>query len=82
MQQKPIGARGRRLEKLHLFLVCEGQTEPLVISSIDDVMNYSDPTIHGALLKAALVCAGVVQGNCQQDLSEQLEKVWVIILWF
>lgn len=60
------------------MLVCEGQTEPLVISSIDDVMNYSDPTTHGALLKAALVCAGVVQ-NSQQELSQQLEKVELII---
>ena len=80
LQQKPIGARGRRLENFQLVLVCEGQTEPLVISSIDDVMNYSDPTTHGALLKAALVCAGVVQKDCQKDLSQQLEKVELIVL--
>lgn len=72
--EKPIGARGRRLEKFQLVLVSEGQSEPLVISSIDQLMDYNNPTAPGALLKAALICAGVVQGGCRHDLSQQLEK--------
>ncbi|KAI9560787.1 hypothetical protein GHT06_011739 [Daphnia sinensis] len=72
--EKPIGARGRRLEKFQLVLVSEGQSEPLVISSIDQVMDYNNPTAPGALLKASLICAGVVQGDCRQDLPQQLEK--------
>lgn len=57
------------------MLVSEGQSEPLVISSIDQLMDYNNPTAPGALLKAALICAGVVQGGCRHDLSQQLEKV-------
>ncbi len=73
--KKPIGARGRRLEKFELILVSEGQSEPLIISSVEEVMNYSNPIVPGALLKAALVCAGVVREDCQLNLSQQLEKV-------
>lgn len=60
---------------MQIVLVSEGQSEPLIISSMEDVMNYSNPTMPGALLKAALVCAGVVQPDCGLDLSQQLEKV-------
>ena len=53
----------------------EGQSDPLVITSVEEIMNYSNPTAPGALLKAALVCAGVVREDCQLSLSQQLEKV-------
>lgn len=76
--KKPIGARGRRTDKLQIVLVSEGQSEPLIITSMEDIMNYSNPTVPGALLKAALVCAGVVQPDCGLDLPHQLEKVFKI----
>lgn len=76
--QKPIGVKGRRVEKHHIILVSDGQTEPLIISTVDEVMSYSNPSVPGALLKAALVCAGVVREDIDEELSKQLEKVFLV----
>lgn len=38
-------------------------------------MNYSNPTEPGALLKAALVCAGVVKLDNHENLATQLAAV-------
>lgn len=76
--QKPIGARARRLNRPELVLVSEGQSEPLVITSLDDLMSYTNPTAPGALLKATLVCAGVVRNDIHQDFAQQLQEVRLI----
>lgn len=63
------------MEQFKLVLSSD-QFEPLIITSLDDVMNYNNPSAPGALLKVALVCAGVVRKDSKLDFKQQLLKVY------
>ncbi len=63
------------MEQFKLVLSSD-QFEPLIITSLDDVMNYNNPSAPGALLKVALVCAGVVRKDSKLDFKQQLLEVY------
>ena len=63
------------MEQFQLVLSSD-QFEPLIITSLDDVMNYNNPSAPGALLKVALVCAGVVRKDSKLDFKQQLLEVY------
>ena len=65
------------MEQFKLVLSSD-QFEPLIITSLDDVMNYNNPSAPGALLKVALVCAGVVRKDSKLDFKQQLLEVYLI----
>lgn len=64
-----------RIKEHQLVLVSEGQSDPLIITSLREVLDYSNPSLTGALLKATLVCAGIVRPDSELDLAEQLDQV-------
>lgn len=72
--QKPIGAKARRLHKPHIVitLLHDLAAEKVEITSIEDLLDYSQPGARGALLKACLVGSGVVEIDSKNKLSEQL----------
>lgn len=77
--QKPIGARARRIEELEIVLgFMENKAERLVITSLEQLFDYTNPVSLGALLKVALVSAGIVQQQSHLDLQQQLQKVSVL----
>ena len=73
--KRPIGATGRRIADLQLVLISEGQSEPFILTNLEQVFNYTNPTAPGALLKAALVCAGVVRADSPLNFQDQLREV-------
>lgn len=77
--QKPIGVRARRIEELEIVLgFMENKAERLVITSLEQLFDYTNPVSLGALLKVALVSAGIVQQQSHLDLQQQLQKVSVL----
>lgn len=77
--QKPIGARARRIEEPEIVLgFMENKAERLVITSLEQLFDYTNPVSLGALLKVALVSAGIVQQQSHLDLQQQLQKVSVL----
>lgn len=73
--KKPVGAKVRRLETPEIVLVLSGQDERetrIVCSDLDDLRSYNQPLSPGALLKAALVVAEIVDLQSPLSLAEQL----------
>ncbi|KAK8762963.1 hypothetical protein V5799_034428 [Amblyomma americanum] len=73
--QKPIGAKARRLHdrpQIVITLLHDLVPEKIEITSIEDLLDYSQPGARGALLKACLVGSGVVEIDSKNKLSEQL----------
>ena len=76
--QRPIGARARIIDEPVLRLrLCTSSEDAnpaeILCVSLSDLADYSKPKSQGALLKAAVVCCGVVQiGDTEPELSEQL----------
>ncbi|CAB1121170.1 FK/GFPP [Ectocarpus sp. CCAP 1310/34] len=62
--EKPIEARCERIEAARVELVCVGRegtmTSRTVCSSLEDFSDFCVPHAPAALLKAALICAGIV----------------------
>ncbi|CAM9296426.1 unnamed protein product [Ectocarpus sp. 12 AP-2014] len=62
--EKPIEARCERIEAASVELVCVGRegtvTSRTVCSSLEDFSDFCVPHAPAALLKAALICAGIV----------------------
>jgi fucokinase len=53
----------------------EGQVvERIEVTDLSHMLDYSQPHAPGALMKAAFVCAGVVEVRSSQSLAEQLSK--------
>ncbi|XP_068943745.1 L-fucose kinase isoform X2 [Petaurus breviceps papuanus] len=74
--QRPIGARARRITQPELRLSIgthsgEVFTE-LVCQSLEDLQDYCQPHAPGALLKAAFICAQIVQIHSPKSLQTQL----------
>ncbi|ESO90992.1 hypothetical protein LOTGIDRAFT_217536 [Lottia gigantea] len=75
--KRPIGARVRRLAEpiLKLNIVGnQGETMTVICSELSDMEGYCQPHSPGALLKAAFICADVIQLPSDLTLKEQLEK--------
>ncbi|XP_077982248.1 L-fucose kinase-like isoform X2 [Glandiceps talaboti] len=75
--KKPMGAKCRKIEDLHLVLVLG--TDPtnqvrLVCRELSDLADYNNPTSPGALLKAAFVCAEVITLPSDTSLKQQLSE--------
>ena len=81
MCQKPIGARARRIEELVLVIYSD-KSERIVITSSEQLFDYSNPMLPGALLKAALVCTGIVQQHSRLSFQQQLQEVSVVLFTF
>ncbi|GBM90595.1 L-fucose kinase, partial [Araneus ventricosus] len=72
--KKPIGSRAFRTREPYITLKIGLReiTQVIVIKDMKDVLNYDQPNAQGALLKAALICANIVDVNCEKSLEEQL----------
>lgn len=72
----PIKAVAERIAEPMLVLVqCAGDgsvVEELEVTQLLHLADYSQPHAPGALLKAAFVCAGIVEYPSQTSLKEQL----------
>ncbi|CAL1279495.1 unnamed protein product [Larinioides sclopetarius] len=72
--KKPIGSRAFRTREpcITLKIGLGEMTQVIVIKDMKDILNYDQPNAQGALLKAALICANIVNVNCEKSLEEQL----------
>ncbi|XP_051830582.1 L-fucose kinase [Antechinus flavipes] len=74
--QRPIGAKARRIIEPELRLstgTCSGEVfTELVCRSLEDLQDYCQPHAPGALLKAAFICAQIVQLSSPKSLQTQL----------
>ncbi|XP_064467245.1 L-fucose kinase-like isoform X2 [Ornithodoros turicata] len=61
--KRPIGAKARRLDKLHIILklLHNNIMEEIVIENIEGLLDYNQPGACGALLKACLIGADIVR---------------------
>ena len=50
------------------------ELENLTLTKLSHLSDYSQPHAPGALLKAAFICAGVVEYPSSVSLEEQLQK--------
>ena len=73
--KRPIGARGRRIDEMKLVLGSTNFSQPLSITSIEQLDNITDPSTPGALIKAALLAAKVIDTKSGADLPTQLKNV-------
>lgn len=78
--RRPIGARARRILEPELCLAVGPQQDEMamkiVCRSLDDLQDYCQPHAPGALLKAAFICAGIVDVHSKLSLSEQLLRTF------
>ncbi|XP_026570118.1 L-fucose kinase isoform X1 [Pseudonaja textilis] len=78
--RRPIGAQARRIATPELQLIStsgslEGEVVvELVCRDLEDLKDYCQPHMPGALLKAALVCTHIVNLLSPQTLREQLQE--------
>ncbi|XP_052816143.1 L-fucose kinase-like [Mya arenaria] len=72
--KRPIGAKSRRIKEPKLVLVLHGSTEAkeVVCTELSDLSDYYQPHSPGALLKAAFVCAELVDLTSDKSLTDQL----------
>lgn len=74
--KRPIGAKTRRIPEPRLVLVIHGSSDQkeVICQDTADLADYYNPHTPGALLKAAFVCAEIVDLKSSQSLKEQLES--------
>eukprot|EP00043_Microstomoeca_roanoka_P014311 m.141571 g.141571 ORF g.141571 m.141571 type:complete len:1080 (+) comp15983_c0_seq1:70-3309(+) len=74
--EKPIVVKCCRTPELRIRFVLEDSSTPQIIeiTELSEVANYAQPQASGALLKAALCCAGVVDVTSSSSLQEQLRQ--------
>lgn len=73
---KPILVACRRIHQNCIRLVLHQDTlHTLTLTSLKDLSDYTQPHASGALFKAALCCAGVVDLMSSDPLSTQLQNV-------
>ncbi|XP_010642728.1 L-fucose kinase isoform X1 [Fukomys damarensis] len=74
--RRPIGARARCIPEPELWLAVGSRQDEkavkIVCQSLDDLQDYCQPHAPGALLKAAFICAGIVDVRSELPLHEQL----------
>ncbi|XP_067928995.1 L-fucose kinase-like [Watersipora subatra] len=73
---KPIGCDMRRIRENKIVLVLNSTSDssPITIKHLDGLRDYCQPQVPGALLKAALICAKVVDLDSEQSLDQQLSS--------
>uniref|UniRef100_A0A2K5SIG0 L-fucose kinase n=1 Tax=Cebus imitator TaxID=2715852 RepID=A0A2K5SIG0_CEBIM len=78
--RRPIGARARRILEPELWLAVGPQqdemTVKIVCRSLADLRDYCQPHAPGALLKAAFICAGIVDVHSELQLRKQLLRTF------
>lgn len=83
--KKPIGAKVRRIPDQHLQLhVGSGFAKSvLILKEIEDLADYNQPHAPGALLKAALYCAKVVDPDSalHTQLKEKYDGGFEMAVW-
>ncbi|XP_028392765.1 L-fucose kinase-like [Dendronephthya gigantea] len=74
--KKPIGAKVRKIHELQLLLVIGNGKDAirLTVNKISDLQNYSKPNAPGALLKAAVCCANIIDLTSSKTLQQQLKE--------
>lgn len=74
--KKPIGAKAQRIREPSIVLKIglDELSSELVIEDVKDLLDYDQPNAEGALLKAAIICADIVNINSDLPLWEQLLK--------
>ncbi|XP_064610503.1 L-fucose kinase-like [Liolophura sinensis] len=75
--KRPIGAKVRRIPEPVLILVIRGEGSDfttVTVRHLSDLKDYNQPHAQGALLKAAFICANIIQYPCPYSLDEQLRK--------
>ncbi|XP_052231243.1 L-fucose kinase-like isoform X2 [Dreissena polymorpha] len=72
--KRPIGAKSRRIPDPKLVLVIHGggEQKEVVCQELSDLMDYFQPHSPGALLKAAFLCAEIVDLDSSTTLRDQL----------
>ncbi|XP_074055473.1 L-fucose kinase isoform X2 [Macrotis lagotis] len=75
--RRPIGARARRIAEPELRLSTGTRSgevfTKLVCQNLEDLQDYCQPHAPGALLKAAFICAQIVQLPSSESLQTQLQ---------
>jgi len=74
---RPIGAMVRRLPELEVVLVLlgqEGRESRIVCRQLEEMLTYNQPLTPGALLKAAVIVAEVIDIKSPLSLAEQLQQ--------
>jgi fucokinase len=71
--KKPVGARARRIDDLKIILHVQDDAV-LVITDLEDLRDYNQQYVPGALLKAALICAGIAVLPSDDPLDIQLRQ--------
>lgn len=46
--------------------------QEIKLTQMKDILNYDQPNAQGALLKAALICANIIDVHSKESLAEQL----------
>lgn len=74
--KKPIGAKAQRIREPSIVLKIglDDLSSELVIEDVKDLLDYDQPNAEGALLKAAIICTGIVNIHSDLPLWEQLLK--------
>lgn len=74
--RKPIAVRARRIREcaVRLVLGCGADAQQFTICDVAEVATYTQPHTRGALVKAALCCAGVVDVAAPVSLAQQLQQ--------
>lgn len=71
---RPIGAKACRIKEPSIFLklgILE-MCQEIKLTQMKDILNYDQPNAQGALLKAALICANIIDVHSTESLAEQL----------
>ncbi len=72
--RSPIGARVRRIDE-PVLVFCQGDAgDRQICDSLSDLEDFAQPLAPGALLKAAVLCAGIVSLSSPLSLAKQLKK--------
>ncbi|XP_021373527.1 L-fucose kinase-like isoform X1 [Mizuhopecten yessoensis] len=73
--KKPVGSKARRIREPKIVMVLYGFNQEdthVVCEELSHLENYYQPHSPGALLKAAIVCADVINIDSDLTLKEQL----------
>ncbi|XP_047135189.1 L-fucose kinase isoform X1 [Hydra vulgaris] len=74
-EKKPIGCRIKRVSELDITLII-GEENPIkiVCKEFEDLMDYAQPNVPGALLKAAFFCSEILCLQSTESLSSFLSR--------
>lgn len=72
--QRSISAKARRIEAPELVIHLQSGDAPLVCRRLEDISDYAHPLAPGALIKAAVLCLGLVDLTSSTSLQDQLLK--------